>query len=381
MRFGVLVTTIAGAALAFAAVGAGAEERLPVGGEPEARIVYFDGSPVLVRHAEREWLELAADHRLKRYDYLQTAIDERLEFVVPALGEPFARVTLAGDSALYLEYAEQGGGAALPRPPVLQLLRGSVRFEVMAPADEPADVRDDEPRAREAAEIAVGAGAVTVRVQDGDGGVEKLPNGAVLVWANRGWARVIGPAEPDRPAGQQRLAGRGRMVEYRADRGFRNHLAAELGGADGRRDDARRDAAERVVELISNEETEYHRARAEFERMYRELLELRETWYAWMRAERVGRAPLSDDEGVRNEVHALLDELHEPAERLERSLHRLGVLSRYVVQPPSQQTAVAPESHAEASVGVMRAVARDGPILTERLHTLRHLRAVLSEPD
>ncbi len=397
--------------LATAPVGVQAEDSAAARvGDAIARIEHWEGAPELVRRGERDRLELTADHRLNRYDYLRTASGERIEFVVPAVGEWFARVTLAEDTVLYLDHPEQGeqgehgetkDGADFARPVVLRLLRGSLRLEVAAWTEEPSEI-GAEPSAGDAAAIVVDAGALTVMVQDGEVGVETFSNGAVLVWADRGWARVSGRAGPDAPdatnnannannadgrdradraAGQQRLAGRGRMVEYRASHGLRNHLTGEVGGPEGRRAEAERDTAERVLELLSREEAAYLQARQAFDARYRELLELRRHWYTWMRAERVGRRPVVADESALTEIRDVLHELREPAETLERSMHRLEVLSRYTVQPAPHQDAAAGEPAPGLTELIGRVAARDRSIVTERLHVVRHLRAIVAEAD
>ncbi len=345
-------------------------------GGAQARLKDARGAPVLVRDGEREWLDLSGRPHLQLYDYLQTGRGDELQAVVAAAGGTKAAFTLLPDSAAYLtarvahEENEQDDATGF----MLQMLRGSLQVRVDG------GVIGVRPGVGHGV-LAVRYGELMVRIDDGEVELREAPDGAVLVWASRGWARVTGAD------GRERLAGDGRALEYRPDGAFRHRLLEEPEGPDGwLRDRERRTAAE-VVRLLERERRRYYAARADFNNRYRELLGLRESWYNWMRAARVGRAVAPGADPAYDEIRALLAQIAAPMNRLERSIHRIRVLARYLVQVPmtlseelhasGDRAERSVRNHTTAQAGVValvREAARERRTLTGRLHTVRHIR-------
>lgn len=370
--FGVLVV-----ALVFGAATPLSAQSLPDSPDARhavARIETMEGRPVIVRRAEREWPELMGAPYLETYDYVRTDQGASLRATLLGGGRTRTTLTILPDSAVYLHRnsAAHGRHAVL-----LEVIAGAVRVEVEPGAAPESNGSDTAGSTGRRVPLLVRYGELSIEPAPGVVEALQAPDGSVLVWASAGRALV------EHRDGRSRLAENGRAVEYRPGRSLRTRRLAELGGPEGWFAGREQELREDVVSLFDRQRCRYLDAHREFHTEYRRLLARRAMWYAWMRADRVGRSIDLGEEAELAEIRELLRELAPARRELENSLYRIAALAEYLVLP---EDLLLPGNEGErdgdsSAARLLRATAGERPYLRERFHTIRYLLRLTAGPS
>lgn len=309
-------------------------------------VTFVDGRVEVVREHRSLRPDLLFGAQLEPFDFVATGADGVSQL---RMGEAAAavRLRLDPDSAIMLHpFAGAGDATSAPEPStarrlIVELLHGSLAVQA-------AEGRGVTILLREGRVGAAGADVVVARG----------PAGALRVEARAGRATVhIDDARPPRL-----FAGPERGVVYSPQPpAFENTepagdlgawRSARLAGA-AMEIPAAGDAPRAQEAVAPTAFSAYPAARADFDRAYRALIDAEPAILEWMRDADVRRG-LSD--AVADEIEAPLAALEEARRELEPLFHGLLVLA------PLAGEATLPDE-----------ISRDARIITERLHTARHL--------